>query len=203
MTLPPGRVFDGIEAVLAVVKARLAATVPDELARLEVAHGRPVPPPDDPAEPDLWRPPQLYATAPRAILEPDDYPAVYLDPLDTGLARITDVVDGAVEWSIPYSLRVWLMCRHYGTDEVTACRNRLGLAVLSALFRAPRLDPLRAVALDGWRQSWSDVGIRDEDTSTVAGWWVQVTVNAVEAVTLDPVAVAETLTLTVHPEADA
>lgn len=203
MTVTAGEVFGGFDPVIEAVAARLEARVPDELVRLEAVYGRPVPPPG-PGEPDLWRPPGLYARADRAILEPDDYPAVLVVPQHTDPAEVIDIADGAVVWSIPYVLRVWLMCRHYGGQgtEVAACRTRLAVGCLSALFRAPRLSGTMAVSLAGWRQSWSDVGVDDDDQSTLAAWWLELTVDSVESVSLDSIANADTLTLSVHPEAD-
>lgn len=203
VTVEAGAVLGGFDPVIAAVAGRLETSVPAELDRLEVAYGRPVRLPGH-GEEDLWRPPGLYARADRAVLEPDDYPAVLVVAQHTDPAEVVDLVDGAVVWRIPYVLRVWVMCRHYGGqgEEVAACRNRLALAVLQALFRAPRLSATMAVSLAGWRQSWSDVGVDDLDQSTVAGYWVELTVDATESVTGDTVARADTVTVVVHPEAD-
>lgn len=201
MTTAPGTVFDGVEPVVEAVAARLEVAVPDELARLEQVHGRPVPKPHR-GEADQWRPPGLYARSDRAVLQPDDYPAVLVVPQNTEIALVVDIVDGAPVWRVPYRLRIWAFYRYQGAGEVAACRNRLAVAILQALFRSPRLSDRLAVDLSGWRQSFSDVGVDERDESTHAGWWLEVLVNATETVTLDSVAVGETLSVAVHPEAD-
>lgn len=201
MTVTPGEVLGGIDPVVDAVASRLEQRVPDELDRLETAYGRPVPRPTG-GESDMWRPPGVYGRSDRSILEPDDYPAVLVVPQGSGEAVVIDIVDGAPVWRIPYVVRCWGFCRYYGAEEVAACRNRLALGVLQAVIRAPKLTETLAVDLSGWRQSFSDVGVDDVDSSTVAGWWLEVTVNAVETVTLDSVAVAATVGLAVHPEAD-
>lgn len=201
MTVEPGKVFDGVERALAAVADRLEASVPDELARLEDAHGSPVPPAVA-GEPDLWRPPGLYARSDRAIIGPDDYPAVLIVPQGSGVAEVVDVADGAVVWEIPYRIRIFGFCRYFGAAEVAACRNRLALGVLQALFRSPRLADGISVDLNGWSQSFSEAGVDDADQSSVAGWWLEVTVKSVETVTLDSLAAANVITVRVHPEAD-
>lgn len=205
-TVTPGLVFDGVDPVIEAVASRLEATVPAELDRLELVHGRPVPvlvPPEDPAD-DLWRLPQLYARSDRAVIEPDDYPAILVVPQATGQAEIVDWRLGAPVWRIPYQLRVWAFCRYFDNSGagVAACRNRLALAARQSLLRAPRLTETMAVEQGGWRESFSDVGVDDRDQSTVAGWWLEVIVVAEECVTLDSIAQADTITVLAHPEAD-
>lgn len=203
-TIVRGASLEGVEAVVAALADRLEARVPAELAKLEDAYGRPVPvlvAPDDP-EFDLWRVPQLYGRTDRVILEPDDYPAVLVTPQATDEAMIIDVDGGAAVYRIPYRVRVWGFCRYYGAEEVAACRNRLGLAILQALLTSPRLAEGLSVQLSGWRQSWSDVGVDDRDESTVAGYWLEFIVLADETVTLDTVALAGDVSVVVHPEAD-
>lgn len=202
MTVEPGKVFDGVERTLAAVADRLEAEVPAELERLEAAHGSPVPATSIAGEPDLWRPPGLYARSDRSIIGPDDYPAILVVPQGTGVAEVIDVADGAVVWEIPYRIRIFGFCRYFGATEVAACRNRLALGVLQALFRSPRLADGIAVDPNGWNQSFSEAGVDDADQSSVAGWWLEVTVKSVETVTLDSLAAANVITVRVHPEAD-
>lgn len=198
-------VLPGAEVLIRELMSRLEQQVPLELGLIETARGRPAPAPTDPGETDLWRPPGLYATSDRAILEPDDYPAVLGIVQHTLPARVVDIVDGRDVYVVPYVVRVWAFVRHWGYPEVEACRSRLGAGVLQALLRRRQITPAIELLPGGWRTSYSEVGVSADDERSYGGWWVEFTAEQVEIlgdVMRAPSGPVLDIDLRVHPEAD-
>lgn len=202
----PDEVLDGADTVAEALRARLEAQVPAELALLEAAKGRPTPVPEDLSDPDLWRPPGLYAGEDRPNLQADDYPALLVVVQHTNPSRVIDMVEGRATRVVPYVVRTWALCRHWGWAEVAAARNRLALGVESAYLRGLRLDAKRSIVADGWRTSYSDVGVGLEDERSYAGWWVEMVVEQTEHLgdpALAPLPGNDlAIDLRVHPAAD-
>lgn len=196
----------GVELVLARLKARLEAQVPVEFALLNDLQGRPVPaatPGEDEAVD--WRAPQLYAISHRGRLEPDDYPAVMLVPQATRASRVIGMEEGRPVRVVTYSVRLWLLLRFWGFDEVQAARNRLATVIKQALYRQQHLGDGTTLLVDGWVESYSEADIDDDDGRSAAGWWVEFPVEQEERITdpeLVPGPKPTELELVVHPEAD-
>lgn len=188
----------GPDAALEVLVARLEAAIPVELELLEDRYGRPVPLPE-PGEPDLWRPPPTIASSDRAILQPDDYPAVLAVLQRTEDVRQVDIVDGGPVMTVPYVIRVWAFVRHWDHDNVTKARNRLATAIVQGLLRSVQLGPNHRLRRKGWRTSYSDVGVDDADQATYSGWWGEFTIDATEALSPAALGAADTIGTTARP----
>lgn len=206
-------VIAGPQAVVDAITARLGAQVRVELSLLEAKLGRPVPAPTDPDEPDLWRipgtgddDPGLFASTPRVSIQPEEYPAFLTVLQGTRPTRIEDMDEGRPTRRVPYVLRTWVLCRHWGFEEVSAARNRYAIAVEQVLLRSAVLGVGMEIKPDGWTSSYSDVDVADDDTRAYAGWWLEYVVESVEH--LGDVMLAGGpdqplgITIQVHPEAD-
>lgn len=203
----PSELLAGCEPVLAALKARLEAGLPAERQLFEDAQGPPTPPPDDPDEADIWRLPGLYATEGRYNLQPDDYPAILVVPQRSLPTRIVDFHEGRATRIVPWVVRTWVLCRHWGYPEVQAVRNRLAVVVEQTYLRRLHLNATMAIVAGGWTSSYSDVDVDDDDSRSYAGWWLEMIVESTEhlgdpqlapAVPGDPLDVS----LVVHPAAD-
>lgn len=188
----------GPDAALEVVLERLRTQLPVELALLEDRRGRPVPLPE-PGDPDLWRPPPTIAGSDRAVLQPDDYPAILAVLQHTEEVRQVDIVDGGSVMVIPYVIRLWALVRHWDHETVTAARNRLALAILQTMLRSVQLGPDHRLRRKGWRTSYSDVGVDDTDQSTVSGWWGEFTIDARESLSPASLGTVDSIDTTTRP----
>lgn len=194
-------VMGGVDATMAVLRAFLADRLPKVLTRLDDRYGPPVTPAD------LWRPPQTYSDTHDPLLQPGDYPAVLTLPQSIETVEVAEQVDGGTALIVPYRIRILELVRQPTADDAVRARNRLVTATVQALLERPSLrtdaevdagtPALRHWVPTGWRASFSDVGVDENDTDNYAGAFLDVTVNSYEAATPPPLGVVETVELEV------
>lgn len=153
--------------------------------------------------------PTLYALEGRSRIEADHYPAVLLVPQDTPQVVPVDAEVAAETFRTDYVVRTWVLVRAHDHETAGAGRSRLAAGVAEAFHRAPRLragvgaptaldaltwssswpdDEVTAAVLNPrtLRASWSDVVTDETDQRSVAGVWLQWTVQAMESTATPP-----------------
>lgn len=181
------RGLEGASELLAgFFRERLPGKVDELVARLGV--------PTNPDEDDALYPPRPateddpdggYFPGPRR-LEPEDYPAVMLDPVATVGVRLVDngIDDVADSYLVRYRLRVFVLVRGETYADTHNRRARLTLAARELILSRRSFDDPAGRYVEGTLvESYSDVE-PDENGRTFAGAYLELELELEE--TLDP-----------------
>lgn len=190
----------GVSFALEALLGYLEANVPAELDRLDALLGRPIAAPTVDGVADPWRHPALYARTDRAVLEPDDYPAILGVAQDVPSVEVIDEDDGGRRLLIGYRIRLFAFTRAFTYDDAGAARNRLAAAVTRVLAAGLGLATAgRARLRPTWTESFSEVGVDTADGRSYSGWYADVIVDSLEDLSREALGAADTIAVAVDP----
>lgn len=179
----------GIDGAVEVVRASLELRVPVALDLLQVAE-----------EVEGVEKPKLYGGEQRSRIEPNQYPAVLVLPMDTVGAELIDEYDEGLLWRFTYRLRCWTFARNQSYERTERACRRLALAVREGLFISPTLSEFHTLDRGYLRESFSGVGAGgSRDSRAVAAAWVEIRVTAEERLSSPDPHRADTVVATVQP----
>lgn len=179
----------GIDGAVEATRASLEVRVPTMLGLLQGAEEVPG-----------VEVPKLYGGEQRARIEPNQYPAVLVLPMDTVGVEAIDEDDEGLLWRFTYRLRCWTFARNQSYERTERACRRLALAVREGLFVAPTLTEFHTLDRTYLRESFSGVGAGGaRDTRAVAAAWVEVRVAAEERLSSLAPHLADTVVATVQP----
>lgn len=188
----------GIEGAIQLLLARLQAEMPAKVAEVASRY------PSD-AQQVALRPPSTYTASIYARKEYAQYPIVEVAPRSDGPGLLDGQVQQIETWSWPYGLRIYLVERGTGFEQVEKRRQRLTLALREVLTSSAALQASPQVKIDktSIRGGYFATGETDDkDNRSIASTWTDLTVIVQEMTEPTPgttLPVVETVISAVSP----